>query len=282
MVAGRNCRLSVLGVLQVTPTLRVKYGMQDAKLTIEIKNKQPIELVDLTKSFLSLADEFKRFIENNDPEASEAEVKLYVGEIRSGSVVADLVAISPFVVQGMSYLNTVISFNKHLRVAYEYLSGHTDEKPELEKATYQNLATLVEPIAKDTGAQLNISAPNGNVYITIGSIDANAAQNKARKEIENLREPVSALHEKVVLYWYQARGDVMSQTGDKAIIESLSPKPKKIICANDTIKAQMIFDTENPFKWAYVVDVVVETIGNKPVAYKILAVHEKFERSEVA
>lgn len=256
--------------------------MQDAKLTVEIRNKQPIELVDLTKSFLSLADEFKRFIENNEPDAAEAEVKLYVGEIRSGSVIADLVAISPLVVQGMSYLNTVINFNRHLRAAYDYLSGQTNEKPDLEKATYQNLAAIVEPIAKDNGAQLNISAPNGNVYININSVDANAAQNKARKEIENLREPVSALHEKVLLYWYQARGDVTSQTGDKAIIESISPKPKKVICVNDTIKAQMIFDTENPFKWAYVVDVEVQTIGSKAAAYKILAVHEKFERSEVA
>lgn len=256
--------------------------MQQASLTIEIKNQQPIELLDLTKSLLSLGDEFKRFVDAHEPEAAEAEARLYIGEIRTGSVVADLIAIAPVLMQGVSYINTMAKFGAHLQAAYAYLSSNATAKPALEKATYQNLSNIVEPVAKDAGAQLNITAPGGHVVININSVNANAVQNKARKEIERLAEPVSALHEKVLLYWYQARGDVASQKGDKAIIESIDPRPKKIICANDAIKSQMIFDNENPFKWAYVVDVVVETINNRPVAYKILTLHEKFERGEVA
>ena len=42
----------------------------------------------------------------------------------------------------------------------------------------------------------------------------------------------------------------------------------------------MVLDDQNPFKVAYVVDVIVETIKNKPALYKIIALHEKFERDE--
>jgi len=36
---------------------------------------------------------------------------------------------------------------------------------------------------------------------------------------------------------------------------------------------------ENPFKSAYIVDVEVETIQNKPVVYKILNFYERIDRS---
>lgn len=255
--------------------------MQQASLTIEIKNQQPIELLDLTWSLVGLSEEIKRFVDAHEPEASPTYAGISIRDIRAGSVVADLIVTAPFT-PGVSHINTVAKFGAHLQAAYAYLSSSATAKPALEKATYQNLSNIVEPIAKDAGAQLNITAPGGNVVININSVNANAVQNKARKEIERLAEPVSALHEKVLLYWYQARGDVASQKGDKAIIESIDPRPKKIICANDAIKSQMIFDNENPFKWAYVVDVMVETIGNRPVAYKIITLHEKFERGEVA
>lgn len=34
----------------------------DMKLTIEIKNTEPVELMDLTHSLNSLADEYKKFL----------------------------------------------------------------------------------------------------------------------------------------------------------------------------------------------------------------------------
>jgi len=107
--------------------------MEEARLTIEIENKRPIELVDLTKSVLGFADEFQRHLAKEHPEVEAADVKLYIKEIHTGSVFADLVAVSPQLLQSISYLNTVISFSAHLKRAYDYLSGKTDDKPPLEK-----------------------------------------------------------------------------------------------------------------------------------------------------
>lgn len=252
----------------------------EARFTIEIKNSKPIELTDLTQSLLGIADEFVRHIELRDPEAAAADVKLYVKEIRSGSIIADIVAISPQLLQGISYSTSVITFSKYLKGAYDYLCGKSDDSPEIDKASYQNLSKILEPIAKDSGSQLNLGTVNGNVFITLNSTDANAAQNAARRLVRDLQEPSNKLHEKVLLYWYQARADATSTAGDKGIIESISTRPVKVICATDTIKLQMILNEENPFKGAFVVDVMVETIKNKPALYKILNLHEKFLRDE--
>jgi len=127
---------------------------------------------------------------------------------------------------------------------------------------------------------INIGAVHGPLVLHVDSQRANAIQNKARREIEALAEPSKGLHEKVLLRWYQARGVAESKAGDRAIIESISSLPVKTICANDVIKMQMILEEGNPFREAYIVDVMVDTIRGKPALYKILAIHDKFEPTD--
>ncbi len=79
----------------------------------------------------------------------------------------------------------------------------------------------------------------------------------------------------VVLHWYQARHDLSSKAGDRAIIESLSKKPVKVLFASDYLKAQMLFVEENPFEYAYLVDVMVETVNERPVLYKVIDLHDR-------
>ncbi len=205
-------------------------------------------------------------------------VSLYIKEVRAGSIVVDLMALAPQALQLISYTNALVNFFKHIKAAYDYLSGASDVKPPLDKTTYQNLSNIVEPVAKDRGSQINIGNVSGDLVLHINSTEANAIQNAAKREIELLAEPTVGIHEKVLLYWYQARNEAKSGTGDRAIIESISPKPVKTIWADDLVKSQMVLDDENPFKEAYVVDVFVETIRGKPALYKILKLHEKFDR----
>lgn len=179
--------------------------------------------------------------------------------------------------------NTIIGFSSYLKSAYDYLTGKSPDKLQFEKGNYQNLSSIIEPIAKDKGSQINCNTTiNGNVQVTINlnSLEANAAQNIAKREIDALAEPITGVHNKVLLYWYQARNDLRSTTGDKAIIESLNSNPVKVIFDNETLKQKMLSDPENIFVHAYVVDVSVETIKGKPAVYKIIDVHEKIDRNE--
>jgi hypothetical protein len=250
----------------------------DATLRIEIKNRRPVEVGDFTSSLQALAEEFKSQIEARDPEIAAADVRLYVKEVRTGSIIAELVAIAPQTLQLVSYTNAVVGFYKHMKSAYDWLSGDAEQRPALDKQSLHNLSQIVEPVAKESGSQINIGVVHGSLVLNVDSQRANAIQNRARKELEALAEPSKGVHEKVLLRWYQARGgDVKSKAGDRAIIESVSKVAVKTICANDAIKSQMILEEENPFREAYIVDVMVDTINGKPALYKILAVHDKFE-----
>ena len=59
-------------------------------LEIKIDYSRPVELADLTISLQGLARSYKRYSSQHSTEVSDA-VKLYVREIRSGSIAVDLV-----------------------------------------------------------------------------------------------------------------------------------------------------------------------------------------------
>lgn len=130
---------------------------------------------------------------------------------------------------------------------------------------------------------MNISTViNGNVHleVNLGSLEANAAQNQIRREIIELESPTSQPHEKVLLYWHQAKSDPKSNTGDRGIIESISKTPVKVIFDSEQLKVDILLNDENPLKSAYIVDAVVETINGRPALYKITHLHERFDKPE--
>src|SRR5258708_39716821 len=100
--------------------------MEEASLNIDIKNVLPVELGDLTASLSGVAEEYQRYLSRNDPEVSAADVRLYIREIGSGSIKADIVALGATVLPFVGYANTIIGFTKHLKTAYDYLTGKSD------------------------------------------------------------------------------------------------------------------------------------------------------------
>lgn len=191
-------------------------------MKFEIKNKQPIELIDLTNSLLALANEYQRFISRTHPDAEASDVKLYINEVRSGSVIALLTAMSPQLIEGFSYVNTVVDFASFLKSTFELLTnGKANKHTKLSPTTLSNINQILEPIAKDNGSQLNIGTLNvtGNVYLSVPSKDANVIQNQIAHIDKERRTKTHGLHEKVLLHWYQARKDTNNKFGDTAIID---------------------------------------------------------------
>lgn len=255
---------------------------EEYKLTIEIKNTKPVELVDLTDSLLSLADEYKRFLVSQQGPILAEEVKLYVKEIKTGSIVTDIIAIAPGLLPFAQYAMTLIDFSDYIKKVVKFFLGEEEQDPKIDKRSYENLSRFLEPVAKDHASQLNCHTTiNGNVSLVVNvkSVEANALQNTFRKKIAALQEPVTGLKKNVLLYWYQARNDPKSQAGDRAIIESISKGPVKAVMTED-IKSKMLGSPENPFQLAYLVDVEVETINSKPSIYKVSNLHEKFNKND--
>jgi len=64
-------------------------GEQSALLTLKIDTDEPVELRDFVGAFTSLANECERYVDTNDDNV-KTDPKMYVREVRSGCIEADL------------------------------------------------------------------------------------------------------------------------------------------------------------------------------------------------
>lgn len=255
------------------------------KLVIEIQNKQPLELVEMADCLLSAGAEYQRYLALHEGAAASMEVKLLVREVRQGSAVFELVAgcynVFPQVIE---HGRTLVGFLVDLKKAVKYLKHEETERPaNLDKPRLERISRMVQPTARDNPeAQINIFyvERGGKLADTlnISMAEANVIQNKARREIGLLREPTSGIRENAVLYFFQTRDDAKSAAGDRAIIESLSRSPVKTKFATEEAKARVLGIEGNIFHHAFVVDVRVETIDERPVLYTVLKLNEVMPR----
>ena len=255
----------------------------ETSLILKIENKRPIELITLTKSLISVSNQFSDFVTREGNSKEEREAKLFIKEIKSGSVIIELIEYAtactiPFI----ENINTIIGFAENLKRAINYYATDTGEKPDTTINNLKDISTIINPIAKDKGSQMFIQTTvNGNVSLTINinSNEANAAQNKIKQEIIDLKfeEPQNDTIERVALKLYQARSDIKTNTGNKGIIEELNEKPLNLIFENDETKEQILQAEINPLKSIFVVDAKIINVDKKPTIYKILKLHECFE-----
>lgn len=257
-------------------------GNEQYKYTIKIENSVPVELRELTTSYLGFHDQFNRYIKINNYSFEDGGPKLCVNEIRPGCIETSLIVIGGIIAPVLPFIsnvNTVITFGKHLRSLMLYFLGKGKRPDDLQIPDCKNCAKIATPIASDPRAVMNFTANEGgtqNFYLT--HIGANAVQNAAKREMKELGAPEQDIYPKVILHWYQARDESGTTTGDKAIIDRISQKPLKVIFEDDRIKDEMIRSQKNPFLVAFVVDVQADTINGKLAAYRILNLHEVFEK----
>ena len=255
----------------------------NSKLEITIKNEKPVVLTDLTLSLLGVNQQFQRFIETETTEDYQPSTELYIKEVRSGSIVVELVALAmpvvPLIWEGGS-LSEWVNFAKSM---IEWFIGKASNPPkELTKNDLKQWNSILEPVAKDNGSQLNITVSDGGKVINqifVNSQEANAAQNKIQRELEDFDDPDEHIQKNKVMTWYQTKFDSESHTGDKAIIESISKNAIKVVFENNAVKESILKgDSRYSKPWhklAYLVDVEVQTINGKPKVYTVLRYHAK-------
>ena len=262
-------------------------GGPGTTLTIHIENVRPVELLDLTTSLTALAEQFRGFVRRREPIFVEDDYRLFVKEVRTGSIVAELVSYAsqlpvlapaaPLIVQYAAELGDWFDFFKGVKDASElkdFLLGTS-------KKDMQQVSQVLEPVAKDAGSRITFIAQSGGTiinHINLASVEANAVQNGIRRQIEALPETRNGKHLDQVLYWYQVRDDAAKKPGDLAVIERFDRRPVKVRFASDEVKHAMLDAPENLFKRLFVVDVDVTEIDERPVLYRILQVTDSYDR----
>lgn len=246
-------------------------------LTVELKNSKPVDLIDFTGSLLALAEEFNEYAVGKSADPIPGNVRLYVREMRPGSIIADLMPAGEQLSWVLDHKDIVAGFVTHIKEIAQYFLGNVGlPKPSCQSA--ERMFRMMEPVAKDSSSQLNIMATDNarvevHQHFHAGFLEAGAVQNTVAK-LRLPEPPATAIQTDRIMMLEQVKNDASAKTGDRGIIESIWGGPVKLQFLSEAAKQRVIAISENPFQKAFVVDVEAKTARGRPVIYRVLEVKE--------
>jgi hypothetical protein len=255
----------------------------ELELTVRLINTKPIELVDLGQSFEALGELYSEFVHSKDYDLIAGNARLYLIDLRSGSIVATLKGLLDQASFLLDHLDVLSGFLANVNDLIKFFTVQEPSKDlTITRTEALQLSRIIEPVAKDGGAKLVFEIRGNTAPVTINNIivtseRANAIQNNVRRFL-GPAIPENGRFEREVLYLHQMRGDSETSIGDRGVIEKFSRKPVKLYFMNPGVKAAIVDQPENPFKMAYIVDGEVSTAKGEPALYKVTMVHDAVER----
>jgi hypothetical protein len=234
----------------------------DIKLTITIENKQDIELFEFANAMSALNNQYYSFLSEKNSKKNRQDQKLLIKKISHGSVIMDLVEQAAPLLPTIT--PTIFAFTDYLCNTISYFTGEVKDKPyKYGIFDLKNFRNLLELTSNCSGNKINFNINFGNQVIdkTFDSKDASSAQNKINKEIRKLQEiGDGTIKENVELNLYQARNSNFSNSnvGNIGVIAEISSRPKVLSFANDKIKYAITKQEDNPFNFAYNVDIEIK------------------------
>lgn len=256
---------------------------KDTALLIKITHSKPIEMKDFVATMNAVGNLFDGFCRNNGDSSEAQKAKLYVQKIEHGSIEIFLTeAVTALALPFMENMNLILEFAEHVKNVIQYYTKGKGEKPELDAKELRQYHDVFAVTAGDNNGQTEIGAVQigctGHVFngCTFNYFEGNSAQNQIQRDEKELREreDTERIYERQLMTIFQMRGNMNTNAGNKAIIDALSKNPLSVVFESDELKRQILNNDNNPTKQAYLVDVVIQTIGGKAVAYKIMALHD--------
>lgn len=251
-------------------------------LNIHIKNNKPVDINNLARSLNGLASLYRSFIESHDYNA-DIEPKLYVKEIKEGSI--DIYLLGQLL-NTLEFVNPTLEFANNLYDMIEILKGSKEDNgKKISKKDCEALIDFTDVTARDINAEIGISVKDNNGIILnncnqviINTIDANAAQNAAKKRIEEFTQQRPTSYQQVEMYWADANF-LSDKAHGKIIIEAISDKAVGVKFLNDEDRKKCTSNNtnypENPWQdLLYTVDIEAIYVQDKLRGYKITKVYE--------
>ena len=95
------------------PNMKDFYRIPEPDIIVKLSYRKEIRVTDFIDLLSGISSEFDHYIENDSKYhllAKKNRPKLYITEIKQGSIVAQLVAIYPDIVENIDSLNTILEF----------------------------------------------------------------------------------------------------------------------------------------------------------------------------
>jgi hypothetical protein len=250
-------------------------------LTVELSNGRPVDLVDLTTSLSALAQDFEDFSNKNSQDPIPGNLRLYIREMRSGSIIADLMPLGDQISWIIDHKDLLGAFVSHLNDLAQYFLAGGEGKNPPGRQDAARFSQILEPVSKDNSAQYIIQASDHakveiHNHFHVGFVEANAIQNGVRRFLGPAIPAIEIVRDRL-LTLEQVKNVASAKTGDRGIIESVWPKAVKLQFLSETAKQQVLSLAENPFQRVFLVDAEVHAANGRPALYRIIDVKDVIE-----
>jgi hypothetical protein len=273
-----------------------------ARLQIHLDTTQPVELVELTLAFSSFARQYRKFLHRRmkaqEKPVSDDDVKLYISEIRTSSIIAELAGATELfgaMFSLMDYTNIFMDYAKHWRDTIDFFRGLGVPPAPITKADCDDISDLCGLVAKNEGGALQLKTleyaresdegPKTLLRLTFTQPECIEAQRGAIREKQRLEAAGHADYPAVIMRLYQTNiGKPKSEgrTGDRAIIDDILPGKDLPLYFASTADEQKMSMLDDPYGRLFVVDVNVRSVNGEPRAYTVMRVREMLAKKEDA
>jgi len=241
-----------------------------------ILSEEPAYVGDVAEALKSLQSYYRSTLHRNK-ELSGFEERLYIGRVREGSQIYDLISVAAIgALPLVSDMNATAALFKNVKGMAEYFLRKRKAPKKIKPKDCSNIINLVAPAMNE-----GISITVGQGDVNIEKLVLNVTPKEAKKIIHNasaekvlLEAPQVEFKQNQVLRFIQANAIRTSTQGvhspDKGIIENLSKDPLSVIFDEDLMSEKALLLKDNNFYTSsFLVDVEVARSNGKLKAYVI-------------
>lgn len=256
---------------------------QDTAMLITITHSKPIEMSDLVNTLNGIGNTFDDYCKRNGDSSEGRKAKLYVEKIEHGSIDILLTeALTLGMLPLLENCNVIMEFAGYVKNVLGYFINGNGSKPELTRSELQHLKDSLSVVVHDNKGDISFGAVDRkNVNISFNDcnvtyIQGNVAQNQINDAIEECERvrPSEKIHTSQLMQIRQLRSDMESNSGNRARIDALCKRDLPVYFDTPELKRIILASVENPTLRAFMVDVVLQTIDNKPASYKVMHLHD--------
>lgn len=259
-------------------------------ITLVIENSRPIEVRAFVHALTSLAAEYRESLERK---GLDGEAELYIKEVRSGSIIVDLVPLVvtafPTIVAHAAQADQAIDFAMKWGARLKGLAeGIVPEGAS--KADLRTFHNAVEHIARDPDASSTLEVATFEdgkrkvrVSMKFSSAEARAIEKTIEGEFRRIDAGASSVRTRVLMYFTRSDvGDAKldKRSGERVVIPEVTDRDLPIMYASDLAEQRVKYEiregSENIYKKGFSVDVDVQMRDGRPIVYRILSVHDVF------
>lgn len=264
----------------------------NAYLTVTLDLEEPVEIYDFSALFAGVGGQFDRYLAEHHPHL-KGKAKMFVKEVRKGSIIFDLVPDIKDLVGMMDGVLVVTGFgalfSKRIRrlIGGQFVEGAN-------KNDIAEIGKTVRAVSRDAGGDMKIErvayeegAWSTKLLIEFDTGDARKAEATIAEQKKELDAIEHVDHSRVLMTFERSRKsdtEIEKPTGELVVIEEAGTAPKALIYASELVEQKIKHEIreadDNIYKKGFIVDANVRLRNGRVVGYAVTAVHQVIDLPE--